>query len=77
MVAAICLSPVVLARAGLLKGREATVFPTPEALEELENGGAIYVKQGVVVSGRVITANGPQSAQDFALAICQALTEGR
>ena len=52
VVAAICLSPVVLARAGILKGRQATVFPTPEALEELENGGAIYVKQGVVVSGR-------------------------
>ena len=77
VVAAICLSPVVLARAGILKGRQATVFPTPEALEELEKGEAIYTKQRVAVSGRVVTANGPQSARDFALAICQALTEGR
>ncbi|WP_456420032.1 DJ-1/PfpI/YhbO family deglycase/protease, partial [Methanocaldococcus infernus] len=32
-VAAICLSPVVLAEAGILKGKEATVFPAKEALE--------------------------------------------
>jgi len=32
VVAAICLSPVVLANSGILKGKEATVFPDPEAV---------------------------------------------
>ena len=39
VVAAICLSPVVLARAGILKGKSATVFPSSDAVAELKKGG--------------------------------------
>ncbi|XRO75775.1 type 1 glutamine amidotransferase [Methanocaldococcus sp. 28A] len=73
VVAAICLSPVVLARAGILKGKKATVFPAPEAIEELKKAGAIYVDKGVVVDGNVITAKSPDYARLFGLEVLKAL----
>jgi len=76
VVAAICLSPVVLARAGCLDGKEATVFPDSEAVRELKSAGVRYVDEGVVVSGSVVTARDPQSAEVFAQAVAE-LLKGR
>ncbi|MCQ6253445.1 DJ-1/PfpI/YhbO family deglycase/protease [Methanocaldococcus sp.] len=73
VVAAICLSPVVLARAGVLKGKKATVFPAPEAIEELKKYGAIYEDKGVVVDGNVITAKSPDYARLFGLEVLKAI----
>jgi len=56
-VAAICLSPVVLARAGILRDKECTAFVT--AKEELIKNGGMYRDAGVVVSGNIVTAKGP------------------
>lgn len=72
-VAAIGLSTVVLAKAGLLKGKRATVHYLPEALDELKNAEAAYVKEPVVVEGRLITAEGPSSVDGFASALSDAL----
>jgi len=66
VIGAICLSGAVLANSGILKGKEATVFPTEEAIKALEDGGAIYKKESVVVDGNIVTADGPQSADRFA-----------
>lgn len=66
VIAAICLSGAVLANAGILKGKNATVFPTPESIKALRDGGANYLKQGVVVDGKIVTADGPRSAEKFA-----------
>lgn len=65
IVCSICLGGVVLAKAGALKGIEATVFPTRDSLKELQAGGARYVQRSVVASGKVITAEGPDSAKEF------------
>ncbi|WP_317136937.1 DJ-1/PfpI family protein [Methanochimaera problematica] len=72
--AAICLAPVVLARAGLLKGRQATVFESPATLKLLEEGGANYVKIGVVADMNIITANHPTASAEFAETIIEKLT---
>jgi protease I len=72
-VAAICLSGAVLARAGLLSGKRATVFPAPRAIAELKRGGAEYVPQPVIVDGTVVTASGPEAAEAFAAAILKQL----
>ena len=73
VVSAICLSPVVLARAGVLKGKKATVYPAPEAIEELKKAGAIYEDRGIVVDGNVITAKSPDYARLFGLEVFKAI----
>lgn len=66
VVAAICLAPVVLARAGILKGKKATFFNSPISLKEMKAGGAVLVEKAVVSDSRIITANGPAAAKEFA-----------
>jgi len=66
LVAAICLAPVVLALAGALEGRQATVFETPLSRNTLKQHGATYQKIPVIVDDNVITASGPDAAAAFA-----------
>ncbi len=73
LLAAICMGPTVLAGAGVLKGKKATVFPSGAA--EIKSSGAIYIAQPVVVDGKLITASGPESARKFGEAIIKALKE--
>ncbi len=76
IVAAICASPTVLAKAGILKGKKATVWSSPvnrELIKEIEDAGAIYVDKKVVRDGNIITANGPWAAEEFANEILGAL----
>ena len=74
VVAAICLASVVLARAGILKGKNATYFESPASYKEMKIGGAVIVNASVVKDGRIITANGPAASKAFADAVVQALT---
>ena len=73
LVAAISLSTVVLAKANLLEGRNATVYFLPEAVEELRKAGATYVSEKLIVDGKLIMAEGPTQAGPFAQAIVAAL----
>jgi protease I len=73
LLTAICIAPVILARAGLLQGKKATVFPTGK--EELEKAGAIYTGHPVEIEGQLITASGPEAAEAFGRAIVKALAE--
>lgn len=75
MMAAICIAPVVLALAGVLSGKNATVFPDRSAIDTLRRNGAVYRDQDVVRDGDVITANGPQSADRFGREIVKMLAE--
>jgi protease I len=63
--AAICLGPMVLAKAGILQGKKATVFQTKESLAALQQGGATFIDTTLVTDGNVVTANGPAVAQAF------------
>ena len=74
VVAAICLSTVVLAKAKLLTGRKATVYFLPQAIQELKTGGANYVKEPLVIDKNFILAEGPDQSLQFAQAIRSALT---
>ena len=73
LVSAICLAPMILARAGILKGVMSTVFPTDWAITSLKNNGAHYTSDHVVEDGNIITADGPQSAKEFAEKIIKKL----
>ncbi len=71
VLAAICVAPSILARAGLLSGWPATAFESQR--EDLEKHGAIWTGDPVTAEGHVITANGPEAARDFGIAIAEAL----
>lgn len=64
---AICIAPVILANAGVLDGRRATVWPSESG--QLEAKGAYFTGAPVQVDGKIVTANGPSAAEDFARAM--------
>lgn len=71
---AICISPRILANAEVLDDRKVTGWDgDKQAKSYLEDAGAQYINEAVVVDRNIITANGPKSAQDFAKAILEAL----
>ncbi len=76
-VGAICLSAVVLAKAGLLEGKRATTFVTADTLKALKEGGAKYEKKPVVIDGMIVTADGPESAERFATIFIDLLSTPR
>lgn len=68
VIGAICASPgVVLSGNGALEGRKYTCFPGFEVNE------GVYTAAKVETDGKLITANGPESATDFANALISAL----
>jgi len=69
LTAAICAGPIVLERAGIIKGKNLTSFPGFE--EELN--GAIYKEDKVVRDGNIITSRGPFLAVNFAIEIVRYL----
>lgn len=66
--AAICAAPIALGAAGLLSGKSFTCYPGYE--KGLDGNKA---ETRVAVDGRIITANGPGSAIEFALALVSTL----
>jgi protease I len=75
VVAAICLAPVILANAGLLKNKKATVAGT-EA-RTVEALGATYMGPGVFVDGRIVTANAPKASRLFGKTIAETMVNLR
>ena len=71
IVSAICIAPVILANAGLLKDKNATVFP--DGAEILKLKGAHYTSEAVTKDGNIITGNGPSSSKAFGEALVTAL----
>ena len=63
LIAAICASPTILEKIGVLEGKKATCYPAMK--DKLKN----YVDERVVVDKNVITSQGPGTAIEFALEI--------
>lgn len=65
-VGAICISPRILAKAGILKNRKATGWDGDGQLVAFyKEYNVEYVRKNVVVDKYIVTANGPQAAQEF------------
>ena len=64
LVAAICAAPCVLADAGILQGKKATIYPGME--DEIRKGGAEVKEDLVVQDGNIVTSRGPSTAILFA-----------
>lgn len=77
VLAAICISPTILARSGILKNKKATVWQNnldKSAVKILKEEGANYQAEPVVIDEKIVTADGPQSARKFAEMIVRVLT---
>lgn len=69
---AICISPRILAHAGVLVGKKATGWDGDEELEKIfKNAGAEYIREEVVVDDKLITATGPNVASAWGEAILE------
>lgn len=73
IVAAICIASHTPAAAGVLAGKRATCFPSEK--EALISYGVEYTGASLEVDGNVITADGPEAAEDFGKAVLVALRE--
>lgn len=67
---AICIAPLILAAAGVLTGKRATVWDSGgEQATVLAARGATYTGEPVTTDGQIVTANGPAAAQAFGKAL--------
>ncbi len=69
LTAAICAAPTILLHKGILKGKNATVYPSFK--DEMISGGVHYCDVTAVTDGNIITASGPHAAIDFGLKIVE------
>lgn len=71
---AICISPRILATAGVLKNEKVTGWDSDGELAGiLEKVGAEYVREPVVADGNLITGNGPAAAEEWGQKIAKAI----
>jgi protease I len=74
-VAAICHGPWLLVQADALKGRKATSYPSIR--KDVENAGAHWVDEKVVVDDGIITSRSPADIDAFVKKIVEEVGEGR
>lgn len=74
-VAAICHGPWTLINAGAVSGRRMTSWPSLQA--DLENAGADWVDEEVVVDNRLVTSRNPDDLPAFCAKMVEEFAEGR
>lgn len=76
VIGAICIAPALLAKAGILKGKRATIWTNnlnKHAVETLKENGALYQAEPLVIDDKIVTANGPSAARKFGEALVELL----
>lgn len=74
MCGAICISTRILAESGILNGKKATGWDDDHKLANIyAQHNITYIKAPVVIDGKIVTAQGPNSAQEFAKTIISAM----
>lgn len=78
LIAAICIAPLILAKSGILKNKQATVWSSnmdKSAIKILKENNAIFKDIPVVCDNNIITANGPEAIKGFARKIIDKIKE--
>jgi len=74
IVSAICIAPAMLAKSGVLKGKKATVWHSAlnkQGIAALKEGGAFFQEKTTVEDGNILTACGPEAAEEFGKALAK------
>jgi protease I len=75
VVAAVCHGPWLLVQANALRGREATSYPSIR--KDVENAGATWIDEEVVVDTGIITSRNPDDLPAFVKKIIEEIGEGK
>jgi len=77
VIASVCVSSICLGEAGVLKGKNATTYHQigGKRKRQLEDTGANFVDQPVVIDGNFITSTGPGTALEVAFTLLERLTD--
>lgn len=73
LIAAICHGPWVLVSAKILRGKNATCYKA--IVDDIENAGAIYHDEPVVIDGNIITSRHPRDLALFMKAVVNHLSK--
>lgn len=82
---AICIAPLILAKARVLDGKRATVWDSSSTgsgqaggaqAAILEQYGATYTGDAVTRDGLIVTANGPDAAEEFGKTLLEVMSGG-
>jgi len=70
---AICIAPLILAKAQVLEGKRATVWDDGKGTQNaiLEQAGAIVTGDSVTRDGMIVTGNGPEASEEFGRTLLQ------
>jgi len=71
IIGAICIAPLILSRAGIIKGKNITVAES--GIEKIKEEGAVYTGSEVEADGNIVTASGPSASEKFAKKIIELL----
>lgn len=74
-IAAICHGPWLLIEAGVVKGRRATSYPSIRT--DMQNAGADWVDEEVVVHNGLVTSRSPEDLDAFCDKLIEEIGEGR
>jgi protein deglycase len=75
-IAAVCVSSLSLAAAGVLNGKRATVYHQVGGARkaELESYGVVFVDEPLVIDGHLMTSTGPGTGIELALKLLEVLS---
>jgi 4-methyl-5(b-hydroxyethyl)-thiazole monophosphate biosynthesis len=77
IIATMCIGSLAVARTGILKGKKATTYSASnrhDNLAILRDFGAIPVKERIIVTDRIITNRGPDTAIEVAFKLLEMLS---
>ena len=76
LIASVCVSSLALAAAGVLEGKNATIYHQKNGIrkQQLEDNGAIFVDEALVCDDNKITSTGPGTAIEVAFSLLERIT---